>query len=1098
MNRMEWAVSRQRLGVRRPSGALAECGESGRGLPHSKTWRRSSALLSKISRTVKERFMGREHLQRLDVNHGHEPEGAMGSAGVSPAGFGVSPNPRGCAPGCFRSARRRPVQPGRPRSPFEQPRFMGRWVRCALVLFVVSVLLSRLGSSHVRAGDPLDASNVVWDSPSVDSSGSMPLGNGDLGLNLWVEKGGDLLFYLGKTDAWDEHARLLKLGRVRVRIEPNPFREGSFFRQELKLRQGEIRIAAGASNAPMTLRIWAEANHPIIWVEAESQQPIQLEVSLEMWRKEKRALLGDEANGVDGFARDQPPMVYPDVIVEDSPDRVIWYHRNTASLWPATLRHQGLEALLKQAKDPLLDRTFGGAIRGDGLTRIGPTTLRSARPASRFAVAVHALTAQTETPAAWLAQLERAMAAGGGGDREAAREAHRQWWDEFWNRSWVRVTASREVNWAAAKMARNGLPLRLGADSDGKNRFTGDLGRVAIFDRALTGDEIIRRVLARSPDLADWPGPVAEWDFGNGQNATFASQGATGLIARAIGDVRVVEGPSGPGSHAVRLNNGGFLEVAPSAALDLEAAVTLEAWVRPALLPGSGARIIDKSEAGTSNGYLLDTYPAHSARFLVQDGALTHAAKLPAYRWTHLAAVFDARTGEKKIYLNGKAVASREPAAPTRPAHEVATQGYALQRFINASGGRGAFPIKFNGSIFNVDVVGQSDADYRRWGGCYWFQNTRLPYWPMLAAGDFDLLLPLFRMYREALPLAQARTQIYYRHDGAFFPETMYFWGVYANGEFGYGWDRADEPFGRARNRYIRFYWSGGLELTALMIDYFALTQDREFFRANLLPLAEAILEFYARHYPREPSGRILFAPAQALETWWECENPMPEVAGLRFVLSQLLALPNEMIGETRRAAWRQLFEELPPIPVKKYGEPKILWPAEGYRTLENMENPELYAVFPYRLFGVGKPDLEVGRATFARRRFQGNHGWQQDDTQAAFLGLAEQARRFVVNRLATSHRGSRFPAFWGPNFDWIPDQDHGGNGLMALQTMLLQSDGEKILLFPAWPKDWDVEFKLHAPFRTTVEGVYRNGKVGELQVTPAARARDVITLEPQ
>jgi hypothetical protein len=33
----------------------------------------------------------------------------------------------------------------------------------------------------------LDACNVVWDSPSRNSHGSMPLGNGDIGINAWVE-----------------------------------------------------------------------------------------------------------------------------------------------------------------------------------------------------------------------------------------------------------------------------------------------------------------------------------------------------------------------------------------------------------------------------------------------------------------------------------------------------------------------------------------------------------------------------------------------------------------------------------------------------------------------------------------------------------------------------------------------------------------------------------------------------------------------------------------------------------------------------------------------------------------------------------------------
>ena len=68
--------------------------------------------------------------------------------------------------------------------------------------------------------------DVVWDSPSTDASGSMPIGNGEVGLNVWVEADGDLVFYISRTDAWSECNRLLKLGRVRVKLSPNPFRQG--------------------------------------------------------------------------------------------------------------------------------------------------------------------------------------------------------------------------------------------------------------------------------------------------------------------------------------------------------------------------------------------------------------------------------------------------------------------------------------------------------------------------------------------------------------------------------------------------------------------------------------------------------------------------------------------------------------------------------------------------------------------------------------------------------------------------------------------------------------------------------------------------------
>jgi hypothetical protein len=63
---------------------------------------------------------------------------------------------------------------------------------------------------------------------------------------------------------------------------------------------------------------------------------------------------------------------------------------------------------------------------------------------------------------------------------------------------------------------------------------------------------------------------------------------------------------------------------------------------------------------------------------------------------------------------------------------------------------------------------------------------------------------------------------------------------------------------------------------------------------------------------------------------------------------------------------------------------------------------------------------------------------------------------------------------------------------------MLLQSDGEKVFLLPAWPEDWDVEFKLHAPGRTVIEGVYRNGKMESLRVTPKSRRADVQLCAPK
>jgi hypothetical protein len=69
---------------------------------------------------------------------------------------------------------------------------------------------------------------------------------------------------------------------------------------------------------------------------------------------------------------------------------------------------------------------------------------------------------------------------------------------------------------------------------------------------------------------------------------------------------------------------------------------------------------------------------------------------------------------------------------------------------------------------------------------------------------------------------------------------------------------------------------------------------------------------------------------------------------------------------------------------------------------------------------------------------------------------------------------------------------------MIALQEMLMQVDGRRIYLLGAWPKDWDVDFKLHAPYQTIVEGALRKGKIETLKVTPQKRRPDVVIMEPR
>src|SRR6476659_3559632 len=100
----------------------------------------------------------------------------------------------------------------------------------------------------------LDNCNITWNSQSKNSGESMPCGGGDIGLNVWVENG-ELFFYIAKSGAFDENNSLLKLGRVRIKLSPNPF-DGQEFQQQLVLKEGRVNIKASNGKLTANISIW--------------------------------------------------------------------------------------------------------------------------------------------------------------------------------------------------------------------------------------------------------------------------------------------------------------------------------------------------------------------------------------------------------------------------------------------------------------------------------------------------------------------------------------------------------------------------------------------------------------------------------------------------------------------------------------------------------------------------------------------------------------------------------------------------------------------------------------------------------------------------
>ena len=131
------------------------------------------------------------------------------------------------------------------------------------MLFVMS--LSRpICATAAPGGDNrfIAENDVTWPALGTNENDSMPIGNGDLAANVWTEQNGDVVLLVAKADAWTESGKLVKLGRVRVQINPNPFAAATNFIQVLRLENGSIELKSGENAA----RIWIDANHPVLHV----------------------------------------------------------------------------------------------------------------------------------------------------------------------------------------------------------------------------------------------------------------------------------------------------------------------------------------------------------------------------------------------------------------------------------------------------------------------------------------------------------------------------------------------------------------------------------------------------------------------------------------------------------------------------------------------------------------------------------------------------------------------------------------------------------------------------------------------------------------
>ncbi|KAK8053906.1 hypothetical protein PG996_013207 [Apiospora saccharicola] len=188
-------------------------------------------------------------------------------------------------------------------------------------------------------------------------------------------------------------------------------------------------------------------------------------------------------------------------------------------------------------------------------------------------------------------------------------------------------------------------------------------------------------------------------------------------------------------------------------------------------------------------------------------------------------------------------------------------------------------------------------------------------------------------------------------------------------------------------------------------------------------------------------NGTLILYPASAAETYKEAYNPSSTTSGLRKLITDLLAVDQYRVEN--RAHYLRYLSTIPQTPLRQQQGHTCIAPALAYTRIQNSETPQLYPVFPWGEYGLGRPNLTHAIDTYLydteTQSGHGNKGWNQDVIWLARMGLTQNATEMTEDRFRDSDV-CKFPAFKGPHFDWTPDLNHYGAAALGLHEQLVQT----------------------------------------------------------
>ena len=439
---------------------------------------------------------------------------------------------------------------------------------------------------------------------------------------------------------------------------------------------------------------------------------------------------------------------------------------------------------------------------------------------------------------------------------------------------------------------------------------------------------------------------------------------------------------------------------------------------------------------------------------------------------------------------------------------------------MNASS-RGAYPPRFGGMLW------YTTGDYRRWGSQYWHANTDAYYRDLMSSGHLELSDPFFSLYFNMYDACALAARQQWGSQGIWIPEITFFNGPeripdHLVQEFQdlflvrKPYEQRSPEFqayvetkSRHNSRYnflndgtyvhgrlivptkgqgifghCTHFLSGAVGVASQFWQRYEFTGDREWLSDKAYPMIKGVAEFY-RNFPnvqKGEDGKYHIHHVNRIESDWDSSDTPSELGAMRTIFPMAIRA-SEILGVDAelRPQWKDIADNLaspapgsgrrgnfdatnPERAAQAQKAKAARRPANANANANRPQGPRPFGSFVYGGEGAIEP---LGSETELKSRFLGFNrlgSW----IDAEGTGGAQIFR----NRLRLRE---------GPG---AIDAEHIGGLSFGIHQSLLASTTsgnlEKVELrvFPAWPKDWDVHFRLLARGAFGVTAAQKGGQI--------------------